>query len=669
MLARRFACLLLLLGVIPSVVRAAAPPDTAPADESPADVAYLREHYTKYEYKIPMRDGAHLFTAAYVPKDAATTYPMLLARTPYGLRPYGASNYPTPRGPMKHYAKDRFIFVYQDVRGRNASEGEFVHVRPHVVGKGPTDIDESSDTFDTIEWLVKHVPLNNGRVGLVGISYPGFYAAAGMIDAHPALKCVSPQAPVTDWFLGDDFRHNGALYLAHSFRFLSFFGQPLAKPTREQPVPVDYATPDGYEFYLHLGPLEDAAKTRFEKGLLFWDELLAHDTYDDFWKARRITPHLKNIRPAVMTVGGWYDAEDLYGPLHIYRATEDASPGAVNMLVIGPWSHGAWHNGDGESLGHVRFHQKTAHYYRRQIELPFLNHYLKDGPDPKLPEAFVFETGTNQWRRYDTWPPKNTVTRTLYFHPRGRLSFEPPGESSGAKEQLSSREGGDSSSPRGDSAATTPLKPQDSGLKPPPYDQYESDPSKPVPFIPNIAIGMTTEHMLDDQRFASSRTDVLVYTTEPLSEDITIAGPISPRLFVSTTGTDGDWVVKLIDVYSGDYPNPDPNPAGVQMGGYQQLVRGEVMRGKFRNSFEKPVPFEPGQITRVAYTMPDAYHTFRRGHRIMVHVQSSWFPLVDRNPQKFMPIAKAKAEDFQKATQRVYRTGDGMSGVQIQVLP
>ncbi|REK10792.1 MAG: CocE/NonD family hydrolase [Planctomycetota bacterium] len=607
----------------------------ARADETPfaADHAYIKEHYTKYEYEIPMRDGVKLFAAVYVPKDASQRYPILLQRTPYGLRPYGASNYPSsPRGPMKYYAKERFIFAYEDVRGRNASEGEFVHVRPHQEGKGPKDIDESTDTYDTIDFLVKHVPHNNGKVGLLGISYPGFYSAAGAIDAHPALKCVSPQAPVTDWFLGDDFRHNGALYLAHAFRFLSFFGQELSKPTRQSPRPFDYETPDGYEFYLNLGPLDEVQETHFEKPITFWDELNEHGTYDDFWKARTILPHLKNLRPAMMTVGGWFDAEDLYGPLNVYRAAEEQSPGAYNMLVMGPWAHGDWHRGDAERLGAVAFHQKTGEFYRTKIELPFLKHFLKGGPDPKLPEAYVFETGTHQWRRFNSWPPKGTTEKSLYLHPDGKLSFEPPQASS------------------------------------PGYDEYVSDPNKPVPFIPNIAIGMTREHMLDDQRFASTRTDVLTYVTEPLEEDVTIAGPITPSLFVSTSGTDADWVVKLIDVYSGDFPNPDPNPAGLAMGGYQQLVRGEAMRGKFRNSFEKPEAFTPGERTKVEYVMPGACHTFRRGHRIMVQVQSSWFPLVDRNPQRFMDIYHAKAKDFQKATQRVYHTPDAASQVKIQVL-
>ena len=622
--------LVLMIGVTTSRAQAL-------ADEEPfaADQAYLQEHYTKYEYQIPMRDGVTLFTAVYMPKDASRTYPILLKRTPYGLRPYGASNYPeSPGGPMKWYAKERFIFAYQDVRGRNGSKGEFVHVRPHLATKAPKDIDESTDTYDTIEWLVNHVPQNNGKVGLLGISYPGFYAAAGMIDAHPALKCVSPQAPVTDWFIGDDFRHNGALYLAHAFRFLSFFGQPLRKPTRQSPIPFDYETPNGYEFYLNIGPLDEVQQRHFDNEIIFWDELLKHDTYDSFWQQRVILPHLQDIRPAVMTVGGWFDAEDLYGPLHIYSATEKQSPGARNTLVMGPWAHGDWHRNDGARLGNVAFHQKTAVFYRDEIELPFLKHFLKDGEDPQLPEAYMFETGTNQWRKHDTWPPQNTTTKTLHFHRDGRLSFDPP-------------------------PATT----EDDS-----FDHYVSDPAKPVPFIPNIAIGMTREHMLDDQRFASTRTDVLVYATEPLEEDITVAGPIVPRLYVSTSGTDSDWVVKLIDVYSGDFPNPDPNPAGVRMGGYQQLVRGEVFRGKFRESFERPKPFQPNVVTRIEFTMPDAYHTFRRGHRIMVQIQSSWFPLVDRNPQRFMNIHHAKSEDFQKATQRLYRSPPHDSQLQIRVM-
>jgi uncharacterized protein len=600
-------------------------------DTNVVDRAYLMAHYTKYEYLVPMRDGVKLLTAAYTPKDNSLPYPILIHRTPYSVRPYGVDNYPEPRGPLKHYAKDRFIFVFQDVRGRNGSQGEFEHVRPHKPNKsGPTDIDESTDTYDTIDWLVKNLPNNNGKVGLMGISYPGFYTAAGMIDSHPALKAASPQAPIADWFIGDDFHHNGVFYLAHAFRFFSGFGQKLDEPTRMDPRPFDYKTADGYEFYLGLGPLANIDRSQFKGQIQFWNEFMEHGTYDAFWQARNLRPHLKNVHCAVMTVGGWYDAEDLFGPLKIYEAVERNNPSIFNALVLGPWAHGDWGGADGERLGHVSFRSKTSEFYRNNIELPFLKHFLKDDPKFDLPEAYVFETGTAQWRRYDSWPPKNVRDTPLYLGGSSQLSFTAPTVTG--------------------------------------YDEYVSDPDKPVPFIPNISIGMTREHMLDDQRFASSRPDVLVYRTEPLSEDITIAGPIHVSLDVSTTGTDSDWVVKLIDVYSGDFPNPDPNPTGVQMGGYQQLVRGEAMRGKFRNGFDKPEALKPGEKTRIEYEMPDVYHTFRRGHRLMVHVQSSWFPLIDRNPQRFVDIYKARSEDFQKATQRVYHSPDAPSHIRVRVL-
>ena len=595
--------------------------------------AYFREFYTKYEYKIPMRDGVKLYVAVYSPKDQSKPFPILMTRTPYSAKPYGEDVYPDPGGMLQNYAKEQFIFVIGDVRGRYASEGKFVHMRPQrPENAGPKEIDESTDAYDTIDWLVKNIPNNNGKVGMMGISYPGFYSAAGMIDSHPALKCVSPQAPIADWFIGDDFHHNGVLYLPHGFGFLSDYGQKRDDPLREASKRFDYKTPDGYEFYLNLGPLANADKIFFKGKIEFWDELMAHGTYDAFWQARNLRPHLKNIKAAVMTVGGWYDAEDLFGTLGTFRAVEQNNPGAVNMLVMGPWPHGGWSHGDGDHLGHVGFSAKTGEFYREKIELPFLRHFLKDDASFNLPKASVFETGTNQWRRYDAWPPKDSRERSLYLRAGGRLSFEAP--AADEKE----------------------------------FDEYVSDPNKPVPYIPNIAMGMTREHMLDDQRFAASRPDVLVYQSDVLDEDITLAGPIGAKLKVSTSGTDADWVVKLIDVYSGDFPNPDPNPTGVMMGGFQQLVRGEAMRGKFRDSYETPAPFEPGRLTNVEYVLPDVCHTFRRGHRIMVQVQRSWFPLVDRNPQKFCDIYNARPEDFQKATQRVFHSADATSRIVVRDL-
>ena len=621
------------------VLALCAPGSSAAAkEETPAEHAtWIKANYTKYEYMIPMRDGVRLFTSVYAPKDDSKPYPLMLFRTPYSVRPYDVNSYKTRIGPSRLFAKDLFIFAYQDVRGRMASEGEFVNVRPHkTVKSGPADIDESSDTYDTIDWLVKNIPNNNGRAGQWGISYPGFYTAMGAIDAHPALKASSPQAPVTDWFIGDDFHHNGAFYLAHAFRFFWRFGKPVDEPTRTPPARFDFKTPDGYEFYMNVGPLTNLNEKYFKNEVPFWNEMSKHGSYDQYWKDRDLRPHLKNIRHAVMTVGGWFDAEDLFGPLKVYESIEKNSPAAFNILVMGPWYHGQWASHDGDKMGHVPFNAKTSLFYREKIELPFFKHYLKGEAkgEADLPEAYVFELGTNQWRRYDTWPPKNVTGKTLYFREGGKLSFEPP---------------------ETDDADA--------------FDEYISDPAKPVPFIPNISIGMTREHMLDDQRFAGTRTDVLVYQTDVLEEDITIAGLVTPSLFVSTTGTDSDWVVKLIDVYSADFPDPKPNPAGVKMGGYQQLVRGEAMRGKFRDSFEEPKPFVPGRVTKVEYVMPDAYHTFRRGHRIMVQVQSSWFPLVDRNPQQFVDIYNAKKDDFQKATQRVYRSKRAPSAVRLRVLP
>jgi len=595
---------------------------------------YVKANYTKYEYEIPMRDGKKLFTSVYLPKDLDQKYPILLNRTPYTVSPYGSDNYKTDLGPNAEFAKQGFIVVYQDVRGRNMSEGEFVNMTPHKpVKRGPRDIDESTDTYDTIEWLIQNLPNNNGRVGQWGISYPGFYTAAGMIDAHPALKASSPQAPISDWFVGDDFHHNGTLYLPHAFRFFNGFGRPRPAPTRPPANrPADVLGTDGYRFFLDMGPLANANEKFFKNDVAFWNDIAKHPNYDAFWQERNLRPHIKNVKHAVMTVGGWFDAENLFGALKVYENNEKNSPGGFNMLVMGPWFHGGWARGDGDFLGHVKFGSKTALYYREKIELPFFNFYLKDKADPKLPEAYVFETGTNVWRKEDKWPPTNMRQATLHFHANGKLNFD---------------------------AATAAGN-----------DEYISDPAKPVPFINGQAPGMTREHMVEDQRFASTRTDVLTYQTEALSADLTIAGPLTPKLFVSTSGTDSDFVVKIVDVYPDDYPDPDPNPTGIRMAGYQQLIRGEVFRARFRKSFEKPEAMTPGKVEIIEYTMPDIYHTFRKGHRIMIQVQSSWFPLADRNPQKFIDnIFDAKQSDFVKATQRVYFGGAQASGVKVLVRP
>lgn len=598
-------------------------------------LAYIRAHYTKSEHLIPMRDGARLFTAVYTPKDRAQTYPILLNRTPYSVRPYGAGQYRDSLGHGDAYMREGFIFVYQDVRGRNRSEGEFVHVRPVIPAakRGPKDIDESTDTYDTVDWLVKNVPNNNGRVGIFGISYPGFYAAMGAVEAHPAMKAASPQAPVTEWFMGDDFRHNGALFLTHAFNFLSTFGRGKPPEGITGWPRFDYGTPDGYDFHLRTGALQNYDEKYFRGEVAFWKDLLENDTYSEFWKSRDPRPHLKAIRPAMLTVGGWFDAEDVFGPLRIYESAEKQSPGAMNLLVMGPWHHGAWSRPGYDRLGDIRFHQDTSKFYLEKIEFPFFLYHLKDkGEGGKLPEAHVYETGRNEWHALPAWPPREAKETVLYFTEGGRLS---------------------------------PAKPASTGEA---FDEYISDPAKPVPFVGYITSAMTIDYMVADQRFAARRPDVLVYETEPLEQDLRVAGPLKATLHVSVTGTDADFVVKLIDVYPGSYPDNEPNPAGVRMGGYQQLIRGEPFRGKFRRSLEKPEPFTPGRLDKVEFELPDVFHTFRRGHRLMVQVQSSWYPLVDRNPQKFMPVHEAKASDFVKATHRVHRSAAAPSSLTVRTL-
>jgi len=623
-----------LLAHLPLAAESAPPTPTTPPANEPADTtaAWLAEHYTKYEYRIPMRDGVRLYTRVYAPKDDSQPWPILLTRTPYALKPYGVDNYTDPAGSFRVLAKDKFILVTQDVRGRYGSEGVYMHVRPFNPNKGPKDTDENTDAYDTIDWLVKQVRNNNGKVGMYGISYPGFYTAMGMIDSHPALKAASPQAPISDWFMGDDLHHNGAFFLSQNYEFFYKFAQRAEDPLHEELKPFNFPNADGYDFFLRMGALGNSDTKLLRGRAPEWNEFLKHPTYDAFWQARNIRPHLKNIHCAVMTVGGWYDAEDLFGPLEIHKATGQFNPGITNVLVMGPWSHGGWSRGDGDKLGDVSFRSKTAEYYREKIELPFFRHFLKDDKTYTPAKAHVFETGTNQWRKFDAWPPKQVEARTLYFRAGGKLDVKAPADANA-------------------------------------FDEYVSDPAKPVPFTMELNTDYPKSYPLHDQRFATTRPDVLVYETEILEEDLTFAGPLKVSLHVSTTGTDSDWVVKLVDVFAGDYPEIKTNPTPVKMGGYQQLVRGDVFRGKFRNSFEKPEPFEPGKLAKIDFTMPDVLHTFRRGHRVMVQVQSSWFPLVDRNPQTFVNIPTAKPEDFQKATQHIYRSNASASSLTVQVLP
>jgi uncharacterized protein len=602
------------------------------------DSAYIRQNFDKKEVQIAMRDGIKLFTTIYAPKDKKKKYPILLSRTPYTVAPYGV-DYKT-RFQNMTLAKAGYIFVYQDVRGRWKSEDEFLDVRPIIPAekrKSNKDIDESTDTYDSIDWLVKNIENNNGRVGTYGISYPGFYATNSAIESHPALKAVSPQAPVTDWFIGDDFHHGGAFMIMDAFSFYKNFGRPHPKPIEPKDFKSnDVSMADNYDFYLKMGAIPNFTKKYMGDSIKFWNELLAHPNMDEFWKARSIRQHLKNTKPAILTVGGLFDAEDCYGAWRTYEAFEKQNtPSVSNRLVMGPWFHGAWGGRSaGSSLGNINFNSGTSDYFQKEIEAKFFNFYLKDEGKMDLPEATIFESGSNQWTSYDAWPPKSATTQNLYLQKNGTLSFDAP-----LAEKNFARS----------------------------FTDWVSDPMHPVPYTEDVHEDRTREYMTDDQRFAARRADVTVFQTEILKEDLTLTGPIDANLFFATTGTDADMVVKVIDVF----PDDEPQWAGakVPMGGYQMLVRGEILRGRFRNSFEKPEAFVANKITEVKYQLPDVAHTFKKGHRLMVQIQSSWFPLVDRNPQKYVEsIYKAQDADFQKHTHRIYHDAKNSSFLKIMIL-
>lgn len=609
-----------------------------------ADSTGAQGGYVKSEHQIAMRDGRRLYTVVYSPRDRSQKYPILLTRTPYGSGPYGETHRQS-LGPSPRYMEDGYIFVYQDVRGTFMSEGEFEDVRPHNPRKkGKNDIDESSDTYDTIDWLVKNIENNNGRVGVWGISYPAFYATMSLIDAHPALRAVSPQAPVTDWFLGDDDHHNGAFFLFDCFSFNMFYGMPRPEPTPNQFKSFSMGSQNAYDYFLALGPIANAQKKYFQGRNKYWNDLTAHGTYDEFWQARTPLPHLKGIKPAVLVVGGWFDAENLWGALNTYAAIEKNNPGASNVLVMGPWAHGSWARGAGDRLGQIEFKHRTSEWFRNEVEFPFFSHHLKGKGEARSAEATVFRTGGNEWMTFTEWPPKGLEMRSLYFHEKGRLAF---------------------TAPRAEGEA---------------FDEYLSDPARPVPYTSQMGNNRGTGYMIEDQRFAARREDVLVYQTDVLTEDLTLAGPVTADLFVSTTGTDADFIVKVIDVFPGDRPGDAGGGGGGNgggnggsgsdsgSGGYQMLVRAEVMRGKFRRSFTHPEPFIPNRADEVKFTLNDLLHTFKAGHRIMVQVQSSWFPLVDRNPQKFVDIYHATEAEFQQARHRLHRSARLASHLKVGVL-
>lgn len=600
------------------------------------DSIWIINNYTKKEVMIPMRDGIKLFTTIYAPKDISEKCPIILTRTPYSCAPYGENVFGSFwNSPRRSFFKEKYIYIIQDVRGRWMSEGSFEDIRPYIPNKKSNQTDEATDTYDAIDWMVKQIENNNGNVGVFGTSYPGFYATIAAHSNHPALKAVSPQAPVTEWFLGDDFHHNGAFMLADGFAFYSSFGKPRPKPTKVGPSAFNFTNPDNFDFYLQTGALTNFTKLMGDS-IAFWKDLMAHPNYDQFWQVRDARRNVQDINPniATLVVGGLYDAEDCYGAWNLYKAIETKSKNN-NKIVMGPWYHGQWGADDGTQLGNVQWGSNTSEWYRKNIEMPFFNYYLKNtGSIDEIKEASIFFSGSNEWKQLPKWPLDNMKMTSFLLSDKGQIII------------------------------------QDKATRLGSFEEYTSEPSKPVPYISDNYMMKSKprrhyrEYMNDDQKFASRRTDVLVYTTPILLSDITLGGPIIADLMVGMSGTDADFVVKLIDVYPDNFEY-ETNQKDYLMNGYQQLVRGEIMRGKYRNSFEKPEAFIPNNPTNVKFNLPDVAHTFKKGHRLMIQIQSSWFPLVDRNPQQFMDIYQAKDSDFKKATIRIY---NNVSAIQLPVL-
>jgi len=589
----------------------------------------LEDYYFKQQYYIAMRDSVKLFTIVYSPIDRSVKYPIMLLRTPYSIAPYGVNSFPKMIGPSELMEKEKYIFVYQDVRGRFMSEGKYDNMRAYIPDKkNNNDIDESSDTFDTIDWLVKNLDDNNGKVGMWGISYPGFYAAMSLIDSHPALKAVSPQAPISDWFIGDDFHHNGAFFLSDYFHFFSAFGIKRNSLIKDWPKSICPEITDSYKFYLDMGPVKNIDEKYYKTRIAYWEEFSKHPDYDKYWKSRSTLQFIKNVKPAVMVTGGWFDAEDLYGTINTYRAAAQNSPDNNNIYyVMGPWYHGGWARSSGQKLGDIDFGSATSTYYQENFELPFFNYYLKGKGEFNISKVNVFETGSNSWQFYNQWPPQNIQEKEIYFSGNKKLEFN-------------------------QSACN------------PEFDEYLSDPLNPVPYTLKVEAKSSHEFMDADQRFASHRNDVLTYQSNLLENNISISGPLTADLYISTTGTDGDMIIKIIDAL----PENTVDRDSVKMGGYQMLVRWEIMRGKYRNSYVKPEPFIPGKVTKVKYTLPDINHTFLKGHKIMVQVQSSFFPMADRNPQRFTNIYTCDSTAFQKANIKLYHSKQYPSGIKFNLL-
>ena len=587
--------------------------------------------FEKTNAMIAMRDGLRLNTNIFAPKNASGPLPILLERTPYNA-PETTRGW--AEGKYRALAADGYIFVFQDIRGRYKSEGQFVMQRAPVSlingGKDPKVVDEVTDAYDTVEWLIKNVPDNNGRVGIIGISYPGWTAAMATLAPHPALRAASPQASPADMFLGDDFHHNGAFRLSYGFEYATMM------ETNKEQVRFDFDKYDTFEWYLRLGALSNVNEKFLHGKIPTWNDFVNHPSYDGFWQQQAMAGYLKKVNVPMLNVAGWWDQEDFYGPLKIYETLEEHDRQGINFIVAGPWNHGGWARSDGSSLGRIKFDSNTSQHYREKIEAPWFAYWLKDKGRLEITEAVTFQTGANEWKSYGQWPPRNLTTdRKLYFHANGRLSFDAPTEA---------------------------------GLRA--FDSYISDPANPVPYRPRpveptyyFRGSGWGAWLVEDQRFAHRRPDVLSWETDTLTEDVTITGAVVAHLFASTTGTDSDWIVKLIDVYPEDYPK-EP-----KLGGYQLMVANEVFRGRFRQNFERPEAIAPNKVSEYAIDMRHCDHRFLKGHKLMVQVQSTWFPVIDRNPQKYVEnIFKAKDADYIKATQRVFRSKPFPSHVKVSAM-
>jgi len=596
-----------------------------PNTGAPPQAQGASEQFDVREVMIPMRDAIKLHTVIYIPRQMAQPLPIMLSRTPYGIA--GASR--NFQGAYKELADEGYIFAFQDIRGRYESEGTFVMQRPVRDRRDPESVDEATDAYDTIEWLLKNIPSHNGRVGMLGVSYGGWLTAMAMLEPHPALKAVSPQASPADMWIGDDFHHNGAFRLSYGFEYAA------RMETTKGQSNFEFDRFDTYDWYLALGPLSNVNARYLHGKIPTWNDFVAHPDYDEFWKRQTLIPYLTSVQVPALNVAGWWDQEDFYGPMRIYEALERRDKDNRNFLVVGPWNHGGWNRSEGASLGAINFGSPTAKHYREKIQAPWFAVYLKDKGAPIQPEAMTFEAGENIWRSWDSWPPHSRVTeKRLYFQGGGRLAFEPPAAS--------------------DKEA---------------FDSYVSDPGHPVPYrhrpvqatyFPGGSNWSTWQ--VEDQRFVDDRPDVLSWESNPLEEDVAVAGKIEAKLFAATSGSDCDWIVKLIDVY------PEQYPEDWKLAGYQLMVSGEVLRGRYRKSFERPEPIPPNEIVNYTVGLHTQSYRFKKGHRIMVQVQSTWFPLIDRNPQTFVPnIFEARAEDFRTATQRIYRSARNPSHVSVQV--